>query len=177
MAGHMDERGYADNGRRRDYDDESRMMRRNRRREEHDGERNIERDGGREFEREEMPQRFRREFREPLRVGASLSDAFVSAFERGAQVWGENLRLYQDETVRFVTERLEHDTKMFEQLGRSRSMFDLLSIQQKWLSQATRAYSEELMRLSRITNGVAQRSSEETRAAMSDVRRSGYDAE
>ena len=101
MAGRMDERGYAENGdnRRREplprqeYDEEPRrMMRGSRRRPDQD-----EAQGGeREFERDEMeddrryPQRFRRELREPLRMTSTLSDAFVSAFERGAQVWGEN---------------------------------------------------------------------------------------
>jgi hypothetical protein len=184
MAGRMDERGYAENGNerrretlpRQEYDEEPRrMMRGNRRRDDRDAEREFERDDMADDRRH--PPRLRRELREPLRMTSSLSDAFVTAFERGAQVWGENLRMYQDETVRFVTERLEQDTHMLEQLGKSRSMFDLLSIQQKWLSAATRAYSEEFMRLSKLTGAATQRAGDEQRQAMNEMRRSGYDAE
>ncbi len=54
---------------------------------------------------------------------------------------GKNMRVYQDETVRFVTERLEHDTATLEQLGKSRSVLDLFAIQQRWLCAETRRSS------------------------------------
>jgi len=199
MAGRMDERGYVENGNPRqrepfrgpDYDEEPRRMTgRNRRRDE----REFEREPTREFAREPGPEserdepqddrRFDRPQRPrfardslPLRMSSTLSDAFVSAFERGAQALGENMRLYQDETVRFVAERLEHDTQMLEQLGKSRSMFDLFQIQQRWLSAATRAYSDEFMRLSKLTGDVTQRTASEQRQALSETRRAAYDAE
>src|SRR6185295_4669279 len=114
MAGRMDDRSYVDNGNPRqrepypdrDNDQEPRrMMGRNRRRDERELDRDDERD------ETEDDRRFASRRREPLplRMSSSLSDAFVTAFERGAQVFGENMRMYQDETVRFVTERLEHD--------------------------------------------------------------------
>ena len=194
MAGRMDERGYVENGNPRprepfadrDYDQEPRrMMRGNRRRPDKDELRDPPREYPREFDREferEGPaddRRYSARRREPLPrpMSSTLSDAFVSAFERGAQMFGENLRMYQDETVRFVTERLEHDTHLFEQLGQSRSMFDLLSLQQRWLSATTRAYSEEWMRLSRLANGAAQRSAGEARQSLNETRRAAYDAE
>jgi hypothetical protein len=56
-------------------------------------------------------------------------------------------------------------------------MFDLLTLQQRWLSAATKAYSEEWMRLSRMTGGAAQRSAGEAREAMNETRRAAYDAQ
>ena len=179
MASRMDERGYVENGNPRQREpyaaqDNAEELRRasgrNRRRDEREFERDEIEDERRFNERPGQGDR-----RQPLPL--TLSDAFVTAFERGAQVLGENLRIYQDETVRFVTERLEQDTQMLEQLGKSRSMFDLFTVQQKWLSAATRAYSEEFMRLSKLTGDATQRSAQETRTAINETRRAGHDVQ
>lgn len=194
MASRVDERGYEQSGNMRqrepyagqNYDEEQRMSGRNRRRDERD----YDRPRGEEMSEERrFSEQQRRLYDDAPRVTSALSDAFASAFERGAQVLGESIRMYQDETVRFMTERLEHDTQMLERLGKSRSMFDLFALQQQWFNAATRAYSDEWMRLSKLTADVTQRSAHETqrtaseaRASMSEpsereLRRSGYDAE
>jgi hypothetical protein len=190
MASRVDEGGYEQNGNMRqrepyrgqNYDEEQRSSGRNRRRDERDFD--LAREDMREERHDER--RASRFYDEapPARAASALSDAFVSAFERGAQVLGENMRMYQDETVRFVTERLEHDTQMLERLGKSRSMFDLLALQQQWFNATTRAYSDEWMRLSKLTADATQRSAQETRrtaretrASMDEARRFGYDAE
>jgi hypothetical protein len=87
------------------------------------------------------------------------------------------MRMYQDETVRFMTERLEHDTATLEQLRKSRSVLDLFAIQQQWLNATTRAYNEEWMRLGKSTGDATQRGAMEARSAMTETRRSSYDAE
>ncbi|MBI1213441.1 MAG: hypothetical protein GC190_18420 [Alphaproteobacteria bacterium] len=161
MAGRMDERGHAERARQqpfaaRDYAQEParRLSDRNPRRD--------ERDLAQDNARAEMPD---------TRHVSALNDAFVTAFERGAAAMGENLRMYQDETVRFVTERLEHDTQAFEELGKSRSIFDLLAVQHRWLNATTRAYTDEWVRLSRMTSGATERAVGHARAAMSETRR------
>jgi hypothetical protein len=183
MASRMDERGYVENGNPRqreplpgqDNDQEPRRMSdRNRRRDEREFDRGNERDQMRDQMEDDRGVRGRgnehRREQLPLRLTSNLSDAFVTAFERGAQALGENMRMYQDETVRFMTRRLEQDTEMLEQLGRSRSVFDLFTIQQKWLSAATRAYGEEFMRLSKLAGDTSQRAVHETRSALDDTR-------
>ena len=45
---------------------------------------------------------------------SGFSEAFVGAFERSAAAWGDNARLLQDETMRFLAERLEHAAEMVQ---------------------------------------------------------------
>ena len=179
MASRVDERGYEQNGNSRqrephlgqDYEEEPRMSGKNMRRQERDLERGRGNDADtgeeRRFsERQADRQADRQAEPLPVRMTSSLSDAFVTAFERGAAVLGENMRMYQDETVRFMTERLEHDTATLEQLGKSRSVLDLFAIQQQWLNATTRAYNEEWMRLGKLTGDAARRNG----SALSDDR-------
>jgi len=92
----------------------------------------------------------------PLGMASALSDSYMTALERGASMIGNNLRLLQDETMRFVTRRLEHDAYTMEEMGRARNFLDLFAIQQKWLNETATAYSQEFMRLSRLTANVTE---------------------
>jgi hypothetical protein len=187
MANRVDERGYEQKGNSRqrephlgkDYEEEPRMSGKNMRRQERDLERGRVNEGDLAEERRysERQAEIPRDQPLSLRMTSSLSDAFVTAFERGAAVLGENMRMYQDETVRFMTERLEHDAATLEQLGKSRSVLDLFAIQQQWLNDTTRAYNEEWMRLGKLTGDATQRGAADARSAQSETRRSAYDAE
>lgn len=92
----------------------------------------------------------------PLSMASALSDTYVTALERGASMFGNNLRLLQDETMRFVTQRLEHDAYTMEEMGRAKNFLALFAIQQKWLNETATAYSQEFMRLSRLTANVTE---------------------
>ena len=186
MAGRTDERGYAqsDDSRQRepyagqDFGEDPRASGRYMRRPDREFDRGRFADAQAD---EHQPGKYgdgqRSDQQLPLRVTSSLSHALVAALERGASILGGNIRMYQDETMRFMTERLEHGTATLEQMGRSRSVFDLFAIQQQWLNATTRAYSDEWMRLSKLTGDAAQPGASEVRSAAVDSRRAAYDAE
>ena len=113
----------------------------------------------------------------PLNVASALSDTYAAAIERSASLIGNNLRMLQDETLRFMTLRLEHDATVMEEMGRARNLFDLFSIQQRWLNDMATAYSQEFMRLGRLTANVAEDSMSAGRAVGERFRDTGEEIE
>ena len=92
----------------------------------------------------------------PLAVASAFSDTYVTAIERSASLIGNNLRLWQGETMRFMSERLERDAEIMEQFGQAKNLMDFFAIQQRWLNEVATSYSQEFMRLSQLTTSAAE---------------------
>ncbi len=71
-------------------------------------------------------------------------------WERNVSLAGDNVRSLQQETLRFATQRLEQNTKAFQEIASCKSLPEVVAIQQKWFADMTRAYSEEWARCSEI---------------------------
>jgi hypothetical protein len=133
----------------------------------------------RQFEEEYEDDRPRRRTRgpngdhrpDPVQISNALSDTFAHAVEHGAKLLGNNIRAIQDETARFVSHRVERDMAAMEEIARSRSLMELFSVQQRWLTNLTNDYSKGLMRLSRITGAAAEESMESGRRMAEQGRR------
>jgi hypothetical protein len=108
---------------------------------------------------------------DPMEIGHALTDTFASAVERGATLLGNNIRAFQDETARFVTQRVERDMEAMEEMSRSRNLMELFSVHQRWLTNLTTDYSRGMMRLSRLTGSVAEETMESGRRAADNARR------
>ena len=74
---------------------------------------------------------------------AALNGPLADAMGHGASVFGRTVSTFQQEGMRFMTRRLEQNMKAVEQFGACKSLPDLLSAQQRWYADMTRAYSEE----------------------------------
>lgn len=92
----------------------------------------------------------------PLAVASAFNDTYVSALERSASLIGNNLRLLQGQTMRFMSERLQRDAEIFQELGQARNLMDVFAVQQRWLNDVATSYSQEFMRLSRLTTSAAE---------------------
>lgn len=108
---------------------------------------------------------------DPMQISNALTDTFASAVERGASLIGNNIRAFQDETARFVARRAERDMEAMEDFARSRSLMELFSVQQRWLTNLTSDYSTGFMRLSRLTGAAAEESMETGRRVAESGRR------
>ncbi len=64
--------------------------------------------------------------------------------------------------MRFMTRRLEQNVKAVEEFGACKSLPDLLSAQQRWFAEMTRAYSEELAKCGELMTEMLHDGNEET---------------
>lgn len=92
----------------------------------------------------------------PLAAASAFNDTYVSALERSASLIGNNLRLLQGQTMRFMSERLQRDAEIFQELGQARNLMDVFAVQQRWLNDVATSYSQEFMRLSKLTTSAAE---------------------
>lgn len=85
---------------------------------------------------------------------SALNGPMAEAMGRGASTFGRSVSTLQQEGMRFMTRRLEQNVKAIEQFGACKSLPDLLSAQQRWFAEMTRAYSEELARCGELMTEV-----------------------
>lgn len=69
--------------------------------------------------------------------------SLVNAVGKGASVLGRSVASMQNESLRFMNQRLEDNMKAASEIGTCRSLPELLAFQQKWFATMTRAYAEE----------------------------------
>lgn len=74
----------------------------------------------------------------------------AGAIEKSAAFFGKSMRALQQESIRFMTRRIEDNLKAAEQFGACRNVPDFLAAQQKWFADMTHAYSQEWARCSEI---------------------------
>ena len=86
----------------------------------------------------------------------------AEAMRRGASVIGRSVSTFQQEGMRFATRRLEQNVKAIEQFGACKSLPDLLSAQQRWFADMTRAYSEEWARCSELMTEMLHENGKQT---------------
>jgi phasin protein len=90
----------------------------------------------------------------PMDDARHLADQSVTRFngvlgdamERGVSIFGNSMRALQRESMRFLTRRMEDNARAAQEFGSCKSFPDLLVMQQRWLADMTRAYSEEWAR-------------------------------
>ena len=83
-------------------------------------------------------------------IQSALNGPIADVMGRGASNFGRGVSTFQREGMRFMTRRIEQNVKAVEQFGACKSLPDLLSAQQRWLSEMTRAYSEEWTKCSEL---------------------------
>jgi len=159
------ERGFNDyenerprGARRRDEEREERWRERDEYRGEGGRQRRMSEDNG---DAERGGQRSRRNgmdraARLPLAAASTIGETYVAALGRSASLIGNNIRLWQGETMRFMSERLERDAEIIEELGEAKNLMDFFAIHQRWLNDVAAAYSQEFMRLSKLTARAAE---------------------
>jgi hypothetical protein len=98
---------------------------------------------------------------EPSAIGP-LNVPIAEAMGRGASVFGRGVSTFQQESMRFATRRLEQNVKAIEQFGACKSLPDLLSTQQRWFADMTRAYSEEWARCSELMTEMLHENGKQT---------------
>ncbi|MEQ1865522.1 MAG: phasin family protein [Micropepsaceae bacterium] len=93
---------------------------------------------------------------------SALGTPMAQAMGRGASVFGRSVSTFQQEGMRFMTRRLEQNVKAVEEFGACKSLPDLLSAQQRWFAEMTRAYSEELAKCGELMTEMLHDGNEET---------------
>jgi hypothetical protein len=120
----------------------------------------MDRQEGRRDERNQMPESL-----QPSTAAAFLNGPVLGALTRGGEVYGRNLLRWQNELLRFASERLRNDTEFGRSLIGCRDWTDASRLQQAWLSNTLQDYVEETGRLFRLATSqegdVAETSREE----------------
>jgi hypothetical protein len=106
--------------------------------------------------------------------GPGFSVSVADAVGRGASVFGRSFAAMQQESLRFMNQRLEDNMKVATEAGTCKSLPDLLALQQKWVATMTRAYADEWHRCNVLMtdivrgNGVAPLNGAEGRTSRED---------
>jgi hypothetical protein len=88
--------------------------------------------------------------------GAVWNGTMDGVMEKSASLFGKNMQTLQQESVRFVSKRIEDNLKTAQQLGACRSVPDFLAVQQKWFADMAHAYSQEWTRCSELMSEAMQ---------------------
>jgi len=100
-----------------------------------------------------------------------LNGVMADAMERSVSIFGRSVQAFQQEGMRFLTRRIEHNAKAVQELGSCKSLPDLLVAQQRWFADMTRAYSEEWARYGDIVTEAMHESEKAADETKSSVRR------
>lgn len=180
MPNPRDERSYESASRTRDLSERNRGRDSDRPRvdEDYDERRTARRDDRGEYREErngngngahldenvrESVEQARRAAEAPAEAIASVSDAWVRTWEQSSTLFGDNFRAMQDEARRFLTERLEEDAGLMQDFAKCRTLFDFMSVQQRWFNGAMRSYGEQWMRMTRLGSDLAERGEQAAR--------------
>ncbi|MFN9163303.1 MAG: phasin family protein [Alphaproteobacteria bacterium] len=79
---------------------------------------------------------------------------FADVVGRSASVPGRSISSMQQESVRFMNQRLEDNMKAASEIGNCKSLPDLMALQQNWFATMTRAYAEEWHRYTTLLSDI-----------------------
>lgn len=82
----------------------------------------------------------------PAGAFAMLNGPAADAMEKSAAMFGKSMKVFQQEGMRFLTQRLEDNAKAAKEFAACANLSDVLSLQQKWFAGLSRAYGEEWVR-------------------------------
>jgi hypothetical protein len=82
----------------------------------------------------------------PSATTGAVATVFSDAAERGGAVFNAGLRLWEDETTRYVEALTAQGRKTLGQLCECRTPLDVLSVEQDWVRARSRFYLESGLR-------------------------------
>ena len=94
---------------------------------------------------------------------AMLNGPAADAMEKSAAMVGKSIKVFQQEGMRFLTQRMEDNAKAAKEFAACANLTDVLSLQQKWFADLTRAYSEEWVRYGELMIDVFEKKEGEDR--------------
>jgi hypothetical protein len=97
----------------------------------------------------------------PATMFTTLLNGPVGAMERGANIFGKSVRTLQEESMRFLSRRMEDNAKAAKEIAACRSVPDLLVAQQKWFADTARAYGEEWVRCNELVTEMLEENGKE----------------
>lgn len=97
---------------------------------------------------------FREAVKAEVPLGPDLGATLADVVGRGASVFGRSVSSAQQESLRFMNQRLEDNMKAASEVGNCKSLPDLLALQQKWFATMTRAYAEEWHRYNTLLTDI-----------------------
>jgi hypothetical protein len=97
----------------------------------------------------------------PANAFTVMFNGSAGAVERSASLFGKSMRSLQEESMRFLTRRMEDNAKAAKEIVACRSFPDLLAVQQKWFADTARAYGEEWLRCGELVTEMLEESGKE----------------
>ena len=102
---------------------------------------------------------------------AEPGDGWSESIERSRDLIVNGLKTLQEETIRFVDQRLERDGEAMRDYRRCRNLPDILAVQQKWLTGVGLDWFEGGVRMGQLMQGmVSDEATEFGRAAETTFR-------
>jgi hypothetical protein len=89
-----------------------------------------------------------------------LNGPAADAVEKSAAMIGKSVKTFQQESMRFFTQRLEDNAKAAKEFAACANLTDVMSLQQKWFADMTRAYSDEWVRYGELMMDVLEKKKE-----------------
>jgi Phasin protein len=107
----------------------------------------------------------------------AMNGAAQDAFGRAGEVWQRAAAAWQQEMIRFTTDRLQKNSETSREALACRGWDEMAKLQQKWLTSAAEDYAGVMSRMGEIATGfgkeieqAAERSTEESRSVVAAAR-------
>jgi hypothetical protein len=88
---------------------------------------------------------------------------------RGVTILEKSVRNFQQEGARFLSRRLEENSKLAAELAACREFPQLIATQQKWFANMAKAYSEEWVKYGQLFKDALEQELDEAEDEVSEV--------
>jgi hypothetical protein len=85
-----------------------------------------------------------------------IGDAISIAVERNSALVGAGLKIWRDESTRFIVDFASQNSAIFSRLCECKSPLDVLTVEQDWVRLRSRAYLESSLRFAEAFAAVAK---------------------
>ena len=108
---------------------------------------------------------------------ATVNNSFMKAIDQNRMIAQNLMRAMQEESLRFMNQRLEHTSRAFERSRECEGFSQFLNLQQDWLMDCARDYAEFNKRCSDVLHDATEQSVERASDMVADASRTAHKAE
>jgi hypothetical protein len=88
--------------------------------------------------------------------GSDFNTPFVKVFEHNRAMYEKMIQAVQEESLKFINQRLEHNARAIESARDCQGISGLISVQNEWLTDVARDYTEHTRHFGEIVRDLAE---------------------
>jgi 4-alpha-glucanotransferase len=108
---------------------------------------------------------------------ASMNNSLMKAMDQNRMIAQNLMRAVQEESLRFMNQRLEHTSRAFERSRECEGFSQFLNLQHDWLMEFARDYAEFNKRFSDVWHEATEQSVERASDMVADASRASQKME